>query len=253
MEKKIVYYTKHKKPIYDGDRYVAVMQDNTVIDTIANSDLDDDPKVKERFLNKVGAKNYLIKLAVMPIQQEPIVAEEIKVPTKSEKELKEEKLSKLNLFVQLDKIENKDDWHNWLKRNNIKVARSQGGIYLSKANDSIISFNWSTRGGFSCCGAKEIGSHNGSVSGEYSRYLNKTNLTIICKYIIDDFIKQLRAEADNFGVITYVVQGDVSGSSARLGILLDQTDLFVKVSQFRNPNTQRLLDIYTVSDKWKTN
>lgn len=242
---KVLFTTKHKKPIYQGDTYFAVLNDNTIIESIADAKAQKDDRIVVRFLSRTGATKY--------VANNPIIAKPVEV-VKSEEEKEEEKLSKLNILEQVSHIKSEEDYKKWVKRNKITFTKTSTYFTINTKSDMIFRIDWSMRGGFSCCGAYEIGSHSGSINSNYSRYFSKAMYKTLCKYIVTEFELALRTSANNYGIVTYVRDaGDVGSASGRIGMMLDESKLFQKTATFRNPNSNRSLDMYTITDAWQTN
>lgn len=256
---KIIYYTKFKKPIVQGQEYFGVLKDGSVVKTTANSEVADNPNTIERFLSMTGAakcsKAIIAELANKPVEVKP-----------TEEELKEKEISKKKVLEQLDFVENEEDYKKWLERNNLKLAtpislgfNSNDVLGLSfkgstSYTDFLIYFGWSIRGGFSCCGAREQGAHQGYLHSSHSMYLNEARLKTLSKYLAKEFEAKLRLSANNYGIVSYVVNpGVINEPSARIGFLLEASECFQKAGRFKNPNSSRWLDIYTVSDAWAQN
>lgn len=238
MEKKVLYKTKFGKPIVEGQKYSVVTKDNRVIQTVASSRTPEDESIVERFLTKTGADKFVKAQLAKP------------GPARNAKQATEAQLTKLNVLEQLEYVDGKEEFTNWLKRNNLRVASSTAGLAIYQGSLTFIGFTWGYRG-MACCGAREMCSHSGSISVDASKGLNENRLKILASYIVEDFRSALKKEVKNYGIVTYVRNPDsIADVSARIGYLLAASDFFVKTGRFVNPNSKNTLDVYAISDKW---
>lgn len=256
MEQKPVYKTRYNKDIFDGQTYVALFKDNSIAEMVAKKGEKKNPDIVERFLNAVGAKQYLKKVLNIntvtvrekPSQEEVVVAP---APKKTAEELEEERIAAMSPFQQLDVVKDVKDFKAWLKRNNLTVTTTTNNYTLSVGN--LINFGFRMSGVPHCCGGREMGSHTGSI-GRDAQNLTEARMEILATYIVDDFDNLIEKAAANYGIVSYVRRpGNISDCSARIGFLHDKSELFHKTATFKNPNTQTLIAIYTITDEWMNN
>jgi len=257
----VVFQTtkKNPKPIHQGQQYVAVMADNSVIVTVADNTREEAPGVRARFLTRSGAKKFIDENPIKAGRVETAAPKvEVKVaPVKTAAELKEESLSKLDPFVQLDEVKSKEDYKAWLKRNKLTVAGTRESdrayIKLNKAgSDALISYNWASRGGFFCCGGREHGSHGGGINIASSQYITKARLETLSTYLAPLFGKLTQdLIGKGYGVISYIRNpSNMGDASARIGLLFEASKYFDLAGTFNNPNGGNELSIYTVNEEW---
>ena len=68
---KVLFTTKHKKPIYHGDTYFAVLNDNSIIETVADASGQQDERIIVRFLSRTGATKYVANnpVIIKPVEK----------------------------------------------------------------------------------------------------------------------------------------------------------------------------------------
>lgn len=255
-KQQVLYRTKFNKPIYRGQSYFAVLNNMEVIKTIAGND--DDPNVHQRFLNMTGAKNYVQSLTakiqnkvIKPITDK-IEEVKVEIEEKLEEAIEEEKIAKLTPFEQLDYIKSKEDWDKFVKRNNIKVSPNSKSLHVYFDKTELLAYMWNTGGTPYCCGGIELGSHDGYINSNHTRYTTETRLKILSQYIAVEFDKAVRLGVNNFGIVSYVI-GNHTHPSCRIGYLLEASELFQHVSTFKNPNTNNTVKMYTITNEWRKN
>lgn len=251
---KAIYQTRYGRPIEEGQRYAAVLDDNTVLMTVASSNTKNNPKIIERFLNKIGAKQFLAKKGInnpVFIEEKALIVEKEVIKVETEKE----KLAELSKFEQLDKVNSEEDFKAWLTRNKLKVNKEYNLLVINFSNNhSLISFGFSLTKLPHCCGGYELGEHMGLISQSEVKYINEKRLETLCKYIVDDFDELIEQSHSNFSIISYVKNpNNISEPSARIGFLHRASKYFREVYSFQNPKTENNLVLYTVNDDWFTN
>lgn len=243
-----IYQTKFKKPIYEGDVYVAVLKDLSIITTTASANQPEDPDVLERFLTKAGALKLVKNSTAKGVASKPAPKAAPKQPVKTEEELNEERLSNLSVFKQLLEVKSEDDWKKWLKRNSITINTTANNLTVAKGVNNLITFGWAVGNVAYCCGGKELGSHTGGVQLDVQNY-SENVMKILATYLAPIFDARLLSDYSGYGLITYVRNiNDPSHASGRLGYIFDKSKYLTKVTTFENRNSHNVLALYAVND-----
>lgn len=243
-----IYQTKFKKPIYEGDVYVAVLKDSTIITTTASANQPEDPNVLERFLTRAGAIKLVSKMGGKPSAAKTAPKAAPKQPVKTEEQLNEERLSGLSVFKQLLEVKSEGDWKKWLKRNNIVITTTANSLTVSKGVTNLITFGWNIGNVAYCCGGKELGSHTGGIQSDVQNY-SEACMKIMAIYLAPILDARLLSDYSGYGLITYVRNiGDPSHASGRLGYIFDKSKYLTKVTTFENRNSHNTLALYVVND-----
>lgn len=244
-----VYTTRFNKPIFEDDSYIAVTKDGNILQLKAKVGESIDKNIIERFLTNGGANKFAKKFLSGQAKPNKEIIE-------TEEEIEEKTIASKHRIEQLDYVHNQKGFDKWIKRNHLRLFSTEIDSKFNLGINGLITYCFEIRGIPFCCGGKEHGSHAGSINDTDVKYINMHRVKILSKYLSSLMIDLLRdaKEGNNFGIISYIKDPNNLGNpSARIGLLFDETDLFQKVAEFRNPNTGNDLNLYTITNKWQTN
>lgn len=250
---KVLFKTKFDKDIVEGQQYYAVKEDGSVYQLVAEASQAKDKTIVEKFLTTTGA-NKLSQKILTKLNKKP--------KEKSQEELDQEledqqieaeraRLAALNPLEQLDEVESEDDFKTWLERNNFETDYE--GHHITIANGTGINFfqaSWTIRGSFSCCGAREIGSHSSYFDQTATRFLTHERMLKLAQYLAPSFKAAIKSNG-NYGYVTYLRDsGNFASGYGRMAYMIEALDCFTKTGTFNNPNGGKSLDIYAINDSF---
>jgi len=252
--------TFYGKRIKIGQTYYGVRQNSDDVFTGVNTTtLTPSSELITRFATKEGAEKYIKRHSQ---GKRPALSKKIQPPTpvvRTPEELFEEEMRTLPIHEQLLHVTDRAGFNLWMTRNNLSfnntLTNGAGNIEIRQRNvGPYISLTFSVTTTPHCCGGKEIGNHGGSVSQDLARNITEEIQFVLFKYLAEEFDILIKRDYANYGLVSYVVTANhFNQPSGRFGMMLNFSQHFQYITQFTNPNTSNVCQLYTVNDDWSNN
>lgn len=248
----ILYKSEKGYAIRQGMTYYAILKNNayySIKELIAG---EEEPNtLKERWLKSEPAQRIIEQLnSEIKAEQEKKKIEEAKIKEEAEK------LRLANSqTIQINNINSKEDFNQWLLNNNFKLEITDScniRIYKGAARELVIYLIAGIKETPYCCGGREHGNHSSHFIHRDFGEISTENYNTLLKYMAEEYdkIAEECALIKGYFTTSYIQYPDGVGGSALWGILFSYSRLFTKVGHFINKNTDHELDVYITSSEF---